>query len=224
MNIFITGISKGLGLELANQYAESGHTVIGISRSAPRGIDPQITCLIGDVTAPTCETTIRNGIARLQCLDLVINNAGCGSHGSQLDMIDPVELSSQLALHCVGALVVAQATLDKLRNSNRPKIVNVTSRLGSIRKHLRGDFHNRDFSYCYRIAKCAQNMLTVCMQQDQSIQRIIVAAMNPGLLRTDSGSKDAMHTASEGATAFIRKIETIDKSGTYHAFDEDATL
>jgi short-subunit dehydrogenase len=43
MNIFITGISKGLGLELANQYAESGHTVIGISRSAPRGIDPQIT-------------------------------------------------------------------------------------------------------------------------------------------------------------------------------------
>jgi hypothetical protein len=62
------------------------------------------------------------------------------------------------------------------------------------------------------------------MQQDKSIQRIIVAAMNPGLLHTDSGSKDAMHTASEGATAFIRKVETIDKSGTYHAFDEDATL
>ena len=74
------------------------------------------------------------------------------------------------------------------------------------------------------IATFTHDLSNAVSKQAGVDQEIIVAAMNPGLLRTDSGSKDAMHTASEGAAAFIQKVETIDKSGTYHAFDEDATL
>ncbi len=224
MNVFISGISRGLGLELANEYASQGHTVLGVSRTAPVDANPGITHLNGDVTDPSCEARIYDKISTLASLDIVINNAGCGSRGSRLEAVKVDKLSSQIALHCTGALMVTKATLHKLRCANNPKIVNVTSRLGSIARHVRGDFRGMEFSYCYRIAKCAQNMLTECMQGDWSLNGIIVAAINPGLLLTESGSQDAKYTAREGATAFIQKVKSINISGYYHAFDEDATL
>lgn len=67
-------------------------------------------------------------------------------------------------------------------------------------------------------------MLTVCMQNDTSLSGIIIAAINPGLLRTDSGANDAKHSAREGAIAFVRKVKEINSNGAYHAFGEDATL
>ncbi len=57
------------------------------------------------------------------------------------------------------------------------------------------------------------------MQGDESLEGIIIAAINPGLLRTDSGSRDAKHSAKDGATAFMRKVEDVKKSGSYHSFD-----
>jgi NAD(P)-dependent dehydrogenase (short-subunit alcohol dehydrogenase family) len=224
MNILITGISKGLGLELANWYAAEGHDVYGISRSKPEKLACNVRWQSGDVTNPSCQSVIQGLISGVPYLDLLINNAGCGSSGSQLAAVEPAELTAQLALHCNAPLMITQAVIAKLHRANLPKIVNVTSRLGSIARHQRGDFANRSFSYCYRIAKAAQNMLTICMQGDESLNGIVIAAINPGLLRTDSGSRDAKHSARDGATAFMRKVEDVNESGSYHAFDEDATI
>jgi NAD(P)-dependent dehydrogenase (short-subunit alcohol dehydrogenase family) len=224
MNILITGISRGLGKEIANQYAAEGHAVFGISRSSPKGLDSQVNWQSGDVTCATCSLVVDDLLSQVSHLDILINNAGCGSSGSQLESVDPAELTIQLALHCVGPLKITKAAIAKLRKADSPKIINITSRLGSISRHQRGDFAGRKFSYCYRVAKCAQNMLTVCMQGDKSLEGVIIAALNPGLLRTESGSRDARHTAREGAIAFIHKVAEIKENGSYHAFDEDATL
>lgn len=67
-------------------------------------------------------------------------------------------------------------------------------------------------------------MLTVCMQGDKSLEGVIIVSLNPGLLRTESGSSDAKHTAKDGAIAFIRKVSEIKENGSYHAFDGDTTL
>jgi len=220
MNVLITGISKGLGLALANEYFQQGDNVFGVSRSVPVKLLEGVMYQNADITLDASKSIIKNLVYDVPCIDVLINNAGCGSSGFKAGDIEIPELSHQIQLHCVGALRVFQAVLPKLYKSANPKVINITSRLGSIRQHLAGEFVGQKFSYPYRIAKCAQNMLTVCMKGDQSLDDIVIAAINPGLLKTDSGSCDAKHTAEEAAQNIISLIQSIEDFGIYHAFNE----
>jgi len=222
VNVLITGISKGLGHALAREYAQKGDTVLGISRGVPIGLPQQIRHKVADVTRDDTVDTVRSMLEGVPCLDLLINNAGCGSRGYKADEVEVAELSYQIELHCIGAFRVTQAALPKLHQSSNPKIINLTSRIASISQHLAGTFTGRTFSYPYRIAKCAQNMLTVCLAGDPSLEGITVAAINPGTLRTDSGSTDAEYSAEEAAQNIALLIQKITDFGIYHAFSEKA--
>jgi NAD(P)-dependent dehydrogenase (short-subunit alcohol dehydrogenase family) len=224
MNVFITGISKGLGLALAKEYTKRGDAVLGISRSMPEDLPKQVVHQADDVTSDEVKDVVAGMTDTIPCVDLLINNAGHGSSGFRADSVSISELSCQFQLHCVGALRVVQALLPKLRNAANPKVINITSRLGSVSQHIAGAFEGRDFSYPYRIAKCAQNMLTVCMAGDRSLDDLVVAAIIPGLLLTDSGSNDAEHTAEDAASRIVQLIQTIEEFGAYHAYNEPANL
>ena len=94
----------------------------------------------------------------------------------------------------------------------------LSARVGSISDNRLGGW------YAYRAAKAAQNMLTLCMQDDPSLEGFVIASLQPGLLRTDSGSADSWMDADQGAGAFIRKVKEIDGNGAYqiHARGFDA--
>ena len=98
----------------------------------------------------------------------------------------------------------------------------MTSRLGSIHQNERGDFVGREVSYGYRIAKCAQNMLSLCMSNDPELADAVIISENPGLLRTDSGSEDANICAAQGAVKLANLIGVTRSSGIYHAFGGEA--
>ena len=53
-NIIITGTSRGIGYELALQFANEGHQVLAISRKTPQALieNPNITCLSIDISNP----------------------------------------------------------------------------------------------------------------------------------------------------------------------------
>ena len=130
MNVLITGISKGLGLALAKEYHKRGDNVLGVSRSLPGDLPEGIGHEYADITLDESKDTIERLVKDLACIDLVINNAGCGSLGAEAESVEISEVSYQLQLHCVGALRVVQAVLPKLHESTNPKIINITSRLG----------------------------------------------------------------------------------------------
>mgnify|MGYP001026524178 FL=1 len=217
----ITGTSKGLGYELTKHYLSSGSIVIGISRSASSINDPNYYHCATDITKESSVEKLRVFVKSLSIskIEIVFNNAGVGSHGFHLSEVDPQEVLNQVNLHCVGALRVITAIQGYISNS---KIVNITSRLGSIRQNERGDFSMREFSYSYRIGKCAQNMLSLCMANDPELSGATVISINPGLLKTASGSNDANHTAEDGAAAIVKLVDTVQNSGIYHAFEEEA--
>ncbi len=222
MNIFITGISRGLGRCLAQVYTARGDQVFGVGRSPLTEAIPGVIYGIVDVTADNAIDDIAELVAGYSHIDCVINSAGTGSDGYHLAEVDAAELMAQLRLHCVAPLQVSQALLRKLRAAPAPKIINLTSRLGSVLQHQRGDFDGKDFTYPYRIAKAAQNMLSLCMASDSSMKDIVVASINPGLLRTESGSSDVCFTAEEGAERLVALIEKITSPGIYHAFGDEA--
>lgn len=78
-NIIITGTSRGIGYELALQFANEGHQVLAISRKTPQELieNPNITCLSIDISVEEEMQEIDEFISSgWKNVDILINNAG----------------------------------------------------------------------------------------------------------------------------------------------------
>lgn len=82
-NIIITGTSRGIGYELALQFAKSGHQVLAVSRKTPQELieNPNITCLSVDISNFDELLQVENFIAQTwKKVDVLIHNAGSLLH------------------------------------------------------------------------------------------------------------------------------------------------
>ncbi len=78
-NIIITGTSRGIGYELALQFANEGHKVLAISRKTPQELinHPNITCLSIDIAVEEDMNQVDAFISSTwKKVDILINNAG----------------------------------------------------------------------------------------------------------------------------------------------------
>ena len=78
-NIIITGTSRGIGYELALQFANAGHQVLAISRKIPQGLlgNENITCLSVDLSNESELEKVQDFISKSwKQIDGVIHNAG----------------------------------------------------------------------------------------------------------------------------------------------------
>ena len=77
-NIIITGTSRGIGYELASQFAKAGHNVLAISRKIPQILieNEKVTCLSVDLSKEDL-SLVENFIAQTwKKVDIIIHNAG----------------------------------------------------------------------------------------------------------------------------------------------------
>lgn len=77
-NIVITGTSRGIGLELALQFANAGHHVIAISRNKSQELfsNPNVTCITADLTSEEDLERIAEFLPRAwKKIDILIHNA-----------------------------------------------------------------------------------------------------------------------------------------------------
>lgn len=78
-NIIITGTSRGIGYELALQFANAGHNVLAVSRKTPQALleHSKITCLSVDLSAEDDMMKIENFLSQTwKKVDIIIHNAG----------------------------------------------------------------------------------------------------------------------------------------------------
>ena len=78
-NIIITGTSRGIGYELALQFANAGHNVLAISRKTPQDLieNPNITCLSIDLSNENEMQKVENFLSNSwKKVDIIIHNAG----------------------------------------------------------------------------------------------------------------------------------------------------
>ena len=78
-NIIITGTSRGIGYELALQFANAGHQVLAISRKIPQALieNENITCLSVDLSSENDLTSVENFLTNSwKKVDVIIHNAG----------------------------------------------------------------------------------------------------------------------------------------------------
>jgi NAD(P)-dependent dehydrogenase (short-subunit alcohol dehydrogenase family) len=78
-NIIITGTSRGIGYEMALQFANAGHQVLAISRKTPSALieHQNITCLSLDLSVDDELNKVENFLSHTwKKIDVIIHNAG----------------------------------------------------------------------------------------------------------------------------------------------------
>ncbi|MCD0470935.1 MULTISPECIES: SDR family oxidoreductase [unclassified Flavobacterium] len=78
-NIIVTGTSRGIGYELALQFANAGHQVLAISRKIPQTLleHQNVTCLSVDLANEAALEEVSNFLSSTwKKVDAVVHNAG----------------------------------------------------------------------------------------------------------------------------------------------------
>jgi len=195
--ILITGAGRGLGLELARQYAQDGWRVIGTVRS-------------GDLKSIGAESfkvdvtdfaEVRELAAKLkgEPLDVLFCNAGIiGKRGMALGSFDYADWEKILRVNLLGAAAMVEALVDNVAASERKTIAVMSSRLGSISE-------TSGMTLPYSTSKAALNLLAKALAETLRDRGVIVAALSPGWVRTDMGGQGASLTP-EVSVRGLRKV------------------
>ena len=131
---FVTGVSSGLGFEIALKALEAGFTVVGTVRSRERAakevekIESQGgKCLELDVTdAKACFDVFKKAEQLHGRIDVLINNAGMSWLGPVENFTDK-ESKEQMEVTFHGPLRLIQAALPGFRKRKTGTIVNISS-------------------------------------------------------------------------------------------------
>ncbi len=204
--VFITGISKGLGKELFEQFSEREYFVYGLLRDKLKfdelteNIKKNVKLILADISSDDCILKIKE-VVKNDKIDLIINNAGIGGTESELENIESTEVLKLFNVHCLGVIRVLKALIKNFSENKNATVVNVNSRLGSINRQSLGIYENLDISYSYRIAKASQNMLTNCLKLEFKNQNFV--SLMPGKLKTEISQPDADTLPSESAKKII---------------------
>ena len=230
----VTGANRGLGLATVRQLSRRGVTAIVGARSAANGeravaelrgegLDAEWVAL--DVTsAASVQAAAEQVEQRHGRLDILVNNAGIlpefalGENPARLDV---EQFETTFATNVFGAVSVTQRFLPLLARSERGRIVNVSSTMGSLSDQLdpTSGFYGVVMPG-YQASKAALNAVTIALSKSLENTKINVNSICPGWLQTDLGGAEgraqAPMTAGEGAGIVVQvALSEDDASGTF---------
>lgn len=183
---FITGATRGIGLELVGRLTRAGHTVYLGARDLERGREVAEPLDARPIAVDvTDDASVRAAADRLQneagVLDVLVNNAGIAGAQRPPRDADVADLEQVLATNVVGAARVLQACTPLLEASTAPVVLNVSSAVGSLALNTNPDAPWSMLAY--PMSKAALNMLTI--QYARAFPRWRVNSATPGLTLTE---------------------------------------
>lgn len=225
--ILITGANRGVGLEFVKQYLTAGEQVYAACRN------PDKADALRELAADTRRLTIialdpgsEDSIHHLpdalaeytDALDMLINNAGMNVSSPEyreLGSLQADALLRTLRINAVGPVLIAQALHGFLKAGTQPKVINISSQVGSM------DWKRSGSGYAYASSKAALNMYTRVLAADLRADSVIVVTIHPGWVQTDMGGAGATLTPYESVSSMLHFFDglTIEHTGGFYRWD-----
>jgi NAD(P)-dependent dehydrogenase (short-subunit alcohol dehydrogenase family) len=215
---FISGANRGIGHGLATLLAARGDDVTASVRSENARVELQrdvarhrARFAIVDFDTRD-EDAIRAAAKEVEePIDVLVCSAG--AYGPQRQSTLDMDFAGALDLfdvNTLGPLRLVQAFLPHLRKAETPRIVLISSGLGSMATA-------GSTNIAYRAAKAALNKIAQGLAHDLKNDGVIVVALNPGWVRTDMGGRNAELSVEESATGIITTVDALtpDDSGRF---------
>lgn len=226
----VTGANKGIGYEIAAQLAALGMTVVIGARDTRRREEAakalNVESVALDVSDPASVQAAAKEIdERFGRLDVLINNAAItGGSYDPPSKIDLDIVRQVFETNVFGVISVTNAMLPLLSRSPAPRIVNMSSGVGSFASMTDpgGMVSSLPPSATYPVSKTALNALT--LQYAKELDGILVNAVSPGYCSTDLNNHSGFRTPAQGAAIAV-KLATLGAGGpTGGFFDDDGTV
>jgi len=210
--VLVTGANRGIGFELARQYAAEDWEVIATARHSSAELDA-----LG-VTVKPLDLTDADAIADFsvdRALDLFIANAGT-SHPKETQGPDNArDWQTMMMVNAIAPYQLGKALLPNMTDGG--KMIAISSGMGSISDTSGGWVP-------YRTSKAALNMAWSNLALEAKSSGVTCVQFSPGWVKTDMGGAGAEISAEESVSAMRATIErlTIDDTGKFMRRDGSA--
>ncbi len=191
---FITGASRGLGLEIAKAALRAGDRVAAAARqrkavNAALGADGgQLLALELDVTRPgQAKAAVEAVVKRFGGIDVLVNNAGYG-HLGYFEETSDEDVRVQFATNLFGLFDVTRAVLPVMRAARRGRIFNLSSLAG---------FRGVEVGSLYCASKFALEGFTEALAGEVAPFGIRLTIVEPGPFRTDFLTPQSLRFAAQ---------------------------
>jgi len=212
--VLITGANRGLGLEFARQYAQSGWQVLACCR-APQHAEAlqalakahsSIQVLALDVADFAQIDALAQQLKDIE-IDVLINNAGIYPDSSSTN-INTDDWLEAFTVNSISPYKVTTAFTSHVAKSRLKKIATLTSKMGSIDDNTSGG------SYIYRSSKVAANMVMKSLSIDLQPLGVSVVILHPGWVLTDMGGSNALIDTKTSVSGMRRVIDHLNPATT----------
>ncbi|GAA2349991.1 SDR family oxidoreductase [Streptomyces cuspidosporus] len=231
----VTGANKGIGYEIAAGLGALGWGVGVGARSEERreaavaklradgvdafGVPLDVT---DDASVAAAVKLIEDRAGRL---DVLVNNAGITGGAPQAPTtVDPATVRAAVETNVIGVIRVTNAMLPLLRRSASPRIVNMSSSVGSLTLQTTPGTEIGPIAVAYSPSKTFLNAVTVQYAKELRDTNILINAACPGYCATDLNGFHGVRTPEQGAAVAIRLATLPDDGPTGEFFDDAGTV
>ena len=177
--VLVTGASSGIGKATAKKLAADGYHVFAAARRLEKMTDLKsagITVLPLDITKEeSVKSLVETISAQAGRLDVLINNAGYGSHGA-VEAVSLEEARYQFEVNVFGLINLTRLILPIMRKQRSGKIINVSSMVGKVSVPMSG---------WYSASKHALEALSDALRLEVQQFGIEVVVIEPGGVKTE---------------------------------------
>ena len=185
---FITGASRGMGVEFAQAALRAGHSVVATGRNAAAtakavGDQDRLLVVALDVTdQDSADDAVQSSIDRFGRIDVLVNNAGSSFKG-YFEEMSPAQVEAQLATNLLGPMNVTRAVLPQMRARRSGHVISISSGAALV---------GFEYSSVYAASKAGLEGWMTALRQEIAPFGIRATIVNPGWFRTGLAGPESL--------------------------------